>query len=419
VGRVFDPRTARGEVELSPHAPRILGITAPGNHGVLNLSVGVSPTRILCVAGARPNFIKIGPLLRALRADPRFEARLVHTGQHYDDRLSKVFFDELEIPRPDLELEVGSGSHSAQTAEIMRRFEQVLAAEQPHAVLVVGDVNSTIGCALVAAKFFCNEPFWFKGRPRRRPVIIHVEAGLRSFDDDMPEEVNRRLTDAISDLLYVSDPAGMTNLAHEGVTDERVAFVGNVMIDTLLAARERAMRQPVLDELGLEPRGYGLVTLHRPSNVDDPEALALLLGALDDIARRLRLVFPVHPRTRARLAGAGLALDRSRWTITDPLGYLDFLKLTAEARLVLTDSGGVQEETTVLGVPCVTLRDNTERPVTISEGTNVLAGSDPSGVQAAALRALETPPAAGRVPRGWDGRAAERIVAHLATVFGR
>jgi UDP-N-acetylglucosamine 2-epimerase (non-hydrolysing) len=247
--------------------------------------------------------------------------------------------------------------------------------------------------------------------------VIHVEAGLRSFDDDMPEEINRKLTDAISDLLYVSDPAGLTNLRNEGVAEERMAFVGNVMIDTLQHARDQAMRQPVLEDLGLTPRGYGLVTLHRPSNVDDPAVLAALLGALEGVAARMRLVFPVHPRTRARLAAQGRRLDPAVWTVTDPFGYLDFLRLMAQARIVLTDSGGVQEETTVLGVPCVTLRANTERPITISEGTNHLAGTDPASVRAHIETALAAP-LTGRVPRLWDGQAAGRIVAHMAGAFG-
>src|SRR5262245_43010874 len=237
--------------------------------------------RILCVAGARPNFIKIAPLMRALGRSGLFQARLVHTGQHYDDKLSRIFFDDLKIPRPDLSLDVGSGTHAAQTAEIIRRFEPVLEQEQPDAVLVVGDVNSTIACALVVAKFQRKRPLSWRGAPRRRPVMIHVEAGLRSFDDDMPEEINRRLTDAISDVLFVSDPAGLENLSREGVPEERVFFVGNVMIDTLLEARDRAMRSSILEELALAQAGYGLVTLHRPSNVDDPDALRGLLGTLD------------------------------------------------------------------------------------------------------------------------------------------
>jgi UDP-N-acetylglucosamine 2-epimerase (non-hydrolysing) len=368
------------------------------------------PAHILCVAGARPNFVKIAPLLSALEKSPRFTVKLVHTGQHYDDKLSKVFFDELGIRRPDIALDIGSGSHAVQTAEIMKRFEPVVLAEKPQGVLVVGDVNSTIGCALVAAKTLLPEPFRFRGASRRRPVAIHVEAGLRSFDDDMPEEVNRKLTDAISDLLYVSEPSGLENLRREGVAEERMAFVGNVMIDTLLAARERAQRSTILDTLGLSARGYGLVTLHRPSNVDDPRALAQLLAVLDEVARQAPLVFPVHPRTRARLTEAGIVLDPSRWRVTEPIGYLDFLRLTSSARVVLTDSGGIQEETTVLGVPCLTLRNNTERPVTVEQGTNVLVGLDPERIIAAGLHALETPPRGKRIPEMWDGHAAVRIV---------
>jgi UDP-N-acetylglucosamine 2-epimerase (non-hydrolysing) len=380
----------------------------------------MAPTKILLVAGARPNFIKIAPLMRALGGDPRFAPRLVHTGQHYDEKLSKVFFEDLKIPRPDIELQIGSASHAQQTAEIMKRFEPVLQQEQPEAVLVVGDVNSTIGCALVTSKFFRERPF--RARldgavgERRRPVMIHVEAGLRSRDDDMPEEINRKLTDAISDLLFVSDPAGMENLKAEGVPETRAFFVGNVMIDTLLAAREQAMQSPILEQLGVPARGYVLITLHRPSNVDDPQQLGALLRTIEETAGAMPLVFPVHPRTRARLAQAGLHPDERRWRLIEPLGYLDFLKLTAQARIVLTDSGGVQEETTVLGVPCVTLRENTERPVTITEGTNFLAGTQLPSVKAHVERALSAS-MTGRVPRFWDGKSAERIAEILARVF--
>ncbi len=367
--------------------------------------------RILCVAGARPNFMKIAPVLRAFARDKRFDARLVHTGQHYDDKLSKVFFDELAIPRPDIELEVGSGSHAQQTAEIMKRFEPVVESEQPHGVLVVGDVNSTIGCAIVAAKLFRKQPFRYRGADRTRPLVIHVEAGLRSNDWDMPEELNRLLTDSISDLLFVSEPSGMANLAREGVGTDRAIMVGNVMIDTLLAARERAMQSQVLSTLGLADRSYGLVTLHRPSNVDDPVALAKLLGILDELG--LPLVFPVHPRTRKRIADSGIALDPARWRLVEPFGYLDFLRLQASARVVLTDSGGIQEETTVLGVPCITLRENTERPVTIEQGTNQLAGIERDAIRAAYGK-IDEIRAAGRVPDKWDGKSADRIVAELA-----
>jgi UDP-N-acetylglucosamine 2-epimerase (non-hydrolysing) len=371
--------------------------------------------KILCVAGARPNFMKVGPILRVLRSRARFVAKLVHTGQHYDARLSKVFFDDLKIPRPDFELAVGSGSHAMQTAEIMRRFESVLRDEQPEAVLVVGDVNSTIACALVAAKFVLDRPFATALGIRRRPLTIHVEAGLRSFDDDMPEEVNRRLTDAISDVLFVSDPAGMANLDREGVPAARCFFVGNVMIDALLAARAQAMESPILETLGLGDRPYALVTLHRPSNVDDLANLTALLDTLDELAHQLPIVFPVHPRTRAQLSASGHALDPRRWCVCDPLGYLDFVKLTAQASVVLTDSGGVQEETTVLGVPCITLRDTTERPVTLTEGTNRLAGTDREAILAAFAESHGAH--THRVPRLWDGRAAERIEQTLAEIF--
>lgn len=358
--------------------------------------------------------MKIAPVLRAFAHDPRFQARLVHTGQHYDDRMSKVFFEDLAIPRPDIDLEVGSGTHAHQTAEIMKRFEPVLEREQPHGVLVVGDVNSTIACALVTAKFFLREPFRASGRTRKRPLVIHVEAGLRSGDLDMPEEINRMLTDAISDLLFVSEPAGMANLAREGVAPGRTAFVGNVMIDTLLAARERAQTSGVLTTLGLREGEYGLVTLHRPSNVDDIDALQHLLATLDGLG--VRLVFPVHPRTRQRMAAGDLELDPERWLLCEPLGYLDFLRLQASARVVFTDSGGIQEETTVLGVPCITLRENTERPVTCDQGTNQVVGTSREAIVAAYGR-IDEIRRARRVPENWDGQSAGRIVAAIADVL--
>jgi UDP-N-acetylglucosamine 2-epimerase (non-hydrolysing) len=374
------------------------------------------PTKILLIAGARPNFMKIAPLMRVLTNDPAFAPKLVHTGQHYDEKLSKIFFDDLKIPRPDIELEVGSGSHAQQTAEIIKRFEPVLEAEQPEAVLVVGDVNSTIGCALVTSKFMRKTPFRSTLGERRRPIMIHVEAGLRSFDWDMPEEINRILTDSISDLLFVSDPAGMENLEREGVAKSRCFFVGNVMIDTLLAAKKQALESTVLRDIGLDERGYALLTLHRPSNVDDPRALADLLATIDEIAREQPIVFPVHPRTRARMASSGVVLDPARWRVTDPFGYLDFLKLTASARLVLTDSGGIQEETTVLGVPCITLRENTERPVTLHEGTNILAGTRRDAILAAFAEA-KSRASTTRVPRFWDGKSADRIAEILTSIF--
>ena len=372
--------------------------------------------KVLCVAGTRPNFVKVAALMRCLAEHPLFLTKLVHTGQHYDADLSGIFFRQLRMPVPDIELEVGSGSHASQTAEIMRRFEAVLEDEQPQVVLVVGDVNSTLACALTAAKLSLREPFDWGGGSRIRPIVAHVEAGLRSFDEDMPEEVNRKLTDAISDLLFVSERSGLANLAREGVSREKVFFVGNVVIDTLVAARAGAATSGILDDLGVAAGAYGLVTLHRPSNVDDPGVLRGLLSTLDDIASRLPLVFPLHPRTRRRLAEAGLTLDPSRWKLTPPVGYLEFVRLQSEARVVLTDSGGIQEETTVLGVPCVTLRENTERPVTVSEGTNILAGTSREGILRAFDEALEMPRGA-RAPMYWDGKAAERVVAILAAAF--
>lgn len=365
--------------------------------------------RILCVAGARPNFMKVAPLLRAFAADARFDAKLVHTGQHYDEKLSKVFFEELGMPRPDLELAVGSGTHAVQTAEIMKRFESVLEAQQPEAVLVVGDVNSTAACAITTAKFLRKEPFMTRTGSRRRPLLIHVEAGLRSGDRDMPEEINRILTDSISDLLFVSERSGMENLEREGLSGEHTQLVGNVMIDSLLAARDRARESKVLVDLQLQPTTYAVVTLHRPSNVDDPSALRDVLTSIEDASTNLRLVFPVHPRSRARMTAAGIALDPARWTLVEPLGYLDFVRLLADARCVFTDSGGIQEETTVLGVPCITLRPNTERPITVDEGTNQLVGMDRDAL-AAAFRSIDAVRRAATVPALWDGQSAQRIV---------
>lgn len=376
--------------------------------------------KILCVVGARPNFIKIAPLMRSLKRRSSFEAPLVHTGQHYDARLSDIFFTQLDIQAPDVELEVGPGTQTAQTAEIMRRFEPVLEAEQPQGVLVVGDVNSTLACALAAAKLRLKKPFLWKGEPRARPVIIHVEAGLRSFDDDMPEEANRRVTDVLSDLLFVSEPQGLVNLLHEGVPRERMHFVGNVMIDTLLAAREEARASGILTRLHLRPREYGLVTLHRPGNVDEPAMLKNLVETLDLVASRLHLVFPVHPRTRKRLDEAGLVLSNEQWTLIDPLGYLEFLDLQSQASVVLTDSGGVQEETTALGVPCITLRENTERPCTVTEGTNRIAGTGRAAILLAVDQVLADRGklVAARIPALWDGQAADRVVEILNVSFG-
>lgn len=352
--------------------------------------------KLVVIAGARPNFMKVAPLMWEIQRRTGVEARLVHTGQHYDQRMSELFFEELGIPRPDINLEVGSGSHAVQTAEVMKRFEPVLESEKPDAVVVVGDVNSTIACALTAVKL---------GVP-----VAHVEAGLRSFDRSMPEEINRVLTDAICRWLFVSERSGLTNLRREGVEEGRVFFVGNVMIDTLFACRERIRTVPILDELGLGEGTYGVVTLHRPANVDDDRVFAGLLKALGRLQQELPLVFPVHPRTRKVLDRAGAARSLPNLRLVEPLGYLAFMRLVSGARLVLTDSGGIQEETTVLGVPCLTLRNNTERPATVEEGTNVLVGLDPDRIASAGLEAIRRPPSAGRTPELWDGRAAARIL---------
>ncbi len=352
--------------------------------------------KVLHVAGARPNFPKIAPLVRAFEARG-VAAPVCHTGQHYDEKLSRLFFEELAIPRPKWDLEVGSGSHAAQTAAVMERFEKVLLAETPDVVLVVGDVNSTMACALVASKLGI--------------ATAHVEAGLRSFDRTMPEETNRVVTDAICDLLYCSEPSGVENLRREGVPAWRIVLAGNVMIDTLLAHRERALALGVPASMGL-PARYGVVTLHRPANVDAAADAARLLDALERTARLVPLVFPMHPRTRAAFERHGLGGRLAGAVRTEePLGYLEFLGLVAGSALVLTDSGGVQEETTVLGVPCLTLRENTERPATVTSGTNRIVGTLPADIEGAARAALSGPPAA-RTPDLWDGRAAVRIVDH-------
>ncbi|MDQ7837653.1 MAG: UDP-N-acetylglucosamine 2-epimerase (non-hydrolyzing) [Thermodesulfobacteriota bacterium] len=354
--------------------------------------------------------MKIAPIADAITAHNgtsslKIEHRIVHTGQHYDKEMSELFFKELEIPEPDINLEVGSGSHAFQTAEIMKRFEPVLLEEKPDYVLVVGDVNSTIACALVAAKFGVK--------------VIHVEAGLRSFDRSMPEEINRVLTDAISDLLFTTERSAEENLLREGISGEKIHFVGNVMIDTLLSHKEKARQSRILQKLGFlkDPtdlaKPYAVLTLHRPSNVDDGHVLGRIFDALNEISRSLPIVFPIHPRTRNKLEAEGISLSGDIKSI-EPLGYLDFLKLMAHAKLVLTDSGGIQEETTVLGVPCLTLRENTERPVTITEGTNVLVGTDRDTIVHESLAALKNGRKESRIPELWDGSAAKRIVTILA-----
>jgi UDP-N-acetylglucosamine 2-epimerase (non-hydrolysing) len=393
--------------------------------------------RLLSVVGARPNFMKIAPIIHELKNDeskkdelknyelkndeikndalkkfPAFEHCLVHSGQHYDELLSGNFFTDLGLPRPDVNLEAGSGSHAVQTAEIMKRLEPVLLDYKPQMVLVVGDVNSTIAAALTAVKLGIG--------------VAHIEAGLRSFDITMPEEINRRLTDAISSLLFVTEQSGVENLKHEGVAAEKIFLVGNVMIDSLLRHREMAAKSPLLDRLGMRQNGsgcraYGVLTLHRPSNVDDPETLQGILSAVSALAAEFPVFFPVHPRTRKNIESLGLlrylansaGRNDSGIVPLDPLGYLDFLSLNDRARIVLTDSGGVQEETTVLGVPCLTLRENTERPATVDHGSNQVVGVDPDRILKTARAILQKPAAAPRRPPLWDGKAAARIVAIL------
>ena len=362
--------------------------------------------KIVAVVGARPNLMKIAPLLREARAYPDIHCVLVHTGQHYDARMSDAFFEDLGIPAPDHYLGVGSGTHAVQTAQVMIALEPLLLDESTDVVVVVGDVNSTLAAALVAAKL---------GMP-----VAHVEAGLRSFDRAMPEELNRLLTDAISELLFTTERDAETNLSREGIPAERMHFVGNVMIDTLLMQLERARTLEMPARLDVPQRGYALLTLHRPSNVDSPEVLGRLIDVIAQAQAQFPVLFPVHPRTRARLRDSDLgarvaALPGLR--LLEPLGYLEFVGLMADARVVLTDSGGIQEETTILGVPCLTLRENTERPVTVSEGSNQVVGTDPTRITSALRAALAAPPARRHAPELWDGHAAERIIRILHARF--
>ena len=365
--------------------------------------------RLLSVVGARPNFMKIAPLVEEFNKNSDIEHCLVHSGQHYDELLSGNFFTDLGIPKPDVNLQIGSGSHAVQTAEVMKRIEPVLLDYKPQMVLVVGDVNSTIAAALTAVKLGIG--------------VAHVEAGLRSFDMTMPEEINRKLTDTISSLLFVTEESGVVNLKREGVAAEKIFLVGNVMIDCLLRHRKLAARSSILDELGMRLNGsgcrpYGVLTLHRPSNVDEPKTLEGILGALKILAAEMPVFFPVHPRTRNNIESFGLLPylanagrgERVGIVPLDPLGYLDFLSLNSNARIVMTDSGGVQEETTVLGVPCLTLRENTERPATVEHGTNQVVGVHPDRILAAAQTVLRNPVGEFRTPPLWDGKAAPRII---------
>lgn len=371
------------------------------------------PLHLACIVGARPNFMKMAPIMRALESEEfadKVECTLIHTGQHYDSSLSDVFFSELGMRHPDVSLEVGSGTHGVQTARVLERIESVL-AEGPRkgcrfeGIVVVGDVNSTMAAALAAAKLNIN--------------IAHVEAGLRSFDRTMPEEINRIVTDSISNLLLVSEPAGVDNLLREGHPSDNITLVGNVMIDTLFFNLDRAQRLGTPKEYGVNPHSYGVVTLHRPSNVDDAEILLELVKVLVKVSANLPLIFPVHPRTGHALAKTGLLaqLEQARGVhLTPPLGYLPFLSLTSQAKVIVTDSGGLQEESTALGIPCLTMRSNTERPITVEVGTSTLIGSDPQQLEESLNRVFSGSYKVGRCPDLWDGLAAERIAAALLSL---
>lgn len=375
--------------------------------------------KIMSIAGARPNFMKLASIAHAIKAHnasrttPEINHIIVHTGQHYDKKMSDSFFVDLDIPQPDINLEVGSGTHAGQTADIMKRFEPILLEELPDILVVVGDVNSTIACALVASKI--EYP---KEHPRKRPVIVHVEAGLRSFDRDMPEEINRILTDAISDMLFTTDEQCLTLLQNEGIAKEKVYFTGNVMIDTLQKHIIRAADSNVKERLNIMT-SYALITLHRPSNVDRKENLQSLLQCIEKISGRIHVVFPVHPRTRNKMCEFGFfeSLDKNEnITLAEPLGYIDFLNLIKDAAVVITDSGGIQEETTVLKVPCVTLRENTERPITVTMGSNYLIGVHPDKIEATVNDILDGKEKKCSIPPLWDGHAGERIVHCLASI---
>ena len=361
---------------------------------------------VILVVGARPNFMKIAPIHAELERRG-IDRILLHTGQHYDENMSKVFFDDLGMPQPDIYLGIGSGSHATQTAKVMVEFEKVCKEHKPSMVIVVGDVNSTVACSMVCAK--------------ESIPCAHVEAGLRSFDRKMPEEINRIITDAIADYLLTPSPDGDENLRKEGVAEERIRRVGNVMIDSLFNNLERAKESTIHADLNIEKGNYGVLTLHRPSNVDEEEALSRILDALEQIGSRIPLVFPLHPRTRNRAEQFGLTKRLEsipNIVLTGPAGYLDFIALMAESKLVLTDSGGLQEETTALGIPCLTLRENTERPITVTEGTNTIVGNSTQAILDAAFNVLENGGKAGRIPELWDGKTAQRITDLIQEIIG-
>lgn len=352
--------------------------------------------KIISVVGARPNFIKVAPIYKVFETSKNIiEHKICHTGQHYDIKMSKVFFEDLGLPEPDFYLGIGSASHAQQTAKIMVEFEKVLINERPDVVLVVGDVNSTIACGLTAVKMGIK--------------LIHVEAGLRSFDKSMPEEINRILTDSISDILFVSEPSGLINLKKEGVSEDRIFYAGNVMIDSLVNLLPKISESKIKEKIGVDEEPYILVTLHRPSNVDVKKQLMSLAAMLNRLADKCKILFPLHPRTKKRLEEFHLEDFNRNVILTEPLGYIEFMKLIKDSEFVITDSGGIQEETTFLGVQCITLRDTTERPVTLTVGTNQLLGLNLELAERTALKVLSGEIKKGEIPELWDGRTAERI----------
>ncbi|MCX8011387.1 MAG: UDP-N-acetylglucosamine 2-epimerase (non-hydrolyzing) [Ignavibacteria bacterium] len=360
--------------------------------------------KIISVVGARPNFMKVAPIHRAIKKlNNRFNHLICHTGQHYDENMSKIFFDELELPIPEYYLGVGSSSHAEQTARIMIEFEKVLLKENPNLVIVVGDVNSTIACSLVAVKLGIK--------------VAHVEAGLRSFDRTMPEEINRILTDSISDFLFVTEESGIKNLIKEGIPKEKIFFVGNTMIDSLIHYLPKVEKSKILDQLGLNKKDYIAVTLHRPSNVDNPESLKKIYNQFEQISGHIKIIFPIHPRTKKNFSLTDIQLNNEKILFTDPIGYLDFIQLVKNSKLVLTDSGGIQEETTYLKIPCLTLRENTERPSTIELGTNRLIGTRYESISKECLSLMNSNSSESQIPPLWDGKAAERIVAYLSELL--
>jgi UDP-N-acetylglucosamine 2-epimerase (non-hydrolysing) len=362
--------------------------------------------KVLNIVGARPNFMKIAPIHRLMQLSKKIEPILLHTGQHYDRKMSKVFFDDLEMPEPQIYLGIGSGSHAEQTGKIMIELEKVMLELQPDLILVVGDVNSTLAASLVASKLHIP--------------VAHVEAGLRSFDRAMPEEINRVVTDSVAEMLFVTEESGEQNLLSEGVSKDKIFFVGNVMIDSLLNFQKKARNSKILHQLNLEHRSFALVTLHRPSNVDSPEAMAKILKAFEKIEKKIKIIFPIHPRTKKMIEqldlGERINLNEN-FTMVDPLGYLDFLCLMENAAFLLTDSGGIQEETTVLGIPCITMRENTERPITVDLGTNVIVGMNTEKIIRESFKILSGKFKTGQIPPLWDGKAAQRIVKIIESRF--